>query len=494
LRNMKKAKPGTKVRDQLSKLTFMLQKQESLIIGIYSLLLLTVILKLTWVAILLTPIFLFSVITKDKVQLAFYLGVFSLSFDQIFISVGFSLKIHMLVFLVVALALIYQSFKQRKFPPLLPQTIVVSLFFLLVFSITSLFPAQDKTLTVRFVASLFYAVSVFYMTFVFLRNRQQVVNTVSALIAGMVISVVVGVEQYIAYYYNLPFYGGFGIFNPGNFVRPAGLFDHPNFLANFLLVAIPLTIGYTFWIKGKTLLKKVLVSVSLVSLIITFSRAAYIGMTLFLAVVFFFTKGTKQVLAWAKYLGAVLAFTVVGLSSLFYLVGPYSLVDTLANFSRGGGGSRIFLNRVTSSADPFAETNAERLLIWRAGLSMFNDNWLLGVGLENFRVRYAEYKLPDAVLRKNVVAHNTYFQLLIETGIFGAVAFAAFWITVFFKNFKGILKATSNSFYYYLLLGGMSALLGVTFQNLTNSVLYYPHTWFLYGFILAVSALALRKR
>ena len=85
---MKKAKPGTKVRDQLSKLTFMLQKQESLIIGIYSLLLLTVILKLTWVAILLTPIFLFSVITKDKVQLAFYLGVLSL----------FCLSIPMLVF------------------------------------------------------------------------------------------------------------------------------------------------------------------------------------------------------------------------------------------------------------------------------------------------------------------------------------------------------------------------------------------------------------
>ncbi|MCH7541995.1 hypothetical protein IH981_04455, partial [Patescibacteria group bacterium] len=101
-------------------------------------------------------------------------------------------------------------------------------------------------------------------------------------------------------------------------------------------------------------------------------------------------------------------------------------------------------------------------------------------------------KLPEAK-RSEVVAHNTYFQLLLETGIFGFLAFAWFGVALAVGAVKGIFKS-KDLVLKSLLIGAFAALLGVTLQNLTNSVFYYAHTWFLYGFIAALTRLNIAKK
>ncbi len=66
-----------------------------------------------------------------------------------------------------------------------------------------------------------------------------------------------------------------------------------------------------------------------------------------------------------------------------------------------------------------------RLSYWRVGMAMAMDNFWTGVGLDNFSTVYTKYKYPGAEPVKE--AHNDYLQILCETGIFGLLAFCAFW-------------------------------------------------------------------
>ena len=66
-----------------------------------------------------------------------------------------------------------------------------------------------------------------------------------------------------------------------------------------------------------------------------------------------------------------------------------------------------------------------RLSYWQTGLVMAKANWWKGVGLGNFRTAYPRYQPLDAADVK--MAHNDYLQTLCETGVFGLLAFAAFW-------------------------------------------------------------------
>lgn len=69
-----------------------------------------------------------------------------------------------------------------------------------------------------------------------------------------------------------------------------------------------------------------------------------------------------------------------------------------------------------------------RTTYWRTALYMIADNFWTGVGPGNFGVMYPRYKYVTAGETKH--AHNDYLQLFAETGVFGALAFCAFW-TVF---------------------------------------------------------------
>jgi len=81
---------------------------------------------------------------------------------------------------------------------------------------------------------------------------------------------------------------------------------------------------------------------------------------------------------------------------------------------------------------------------WRAGLRIFEQNPVTGVGLDNFADAYAAVKLPsDQEARR---AHNDYIQLAAETGLTGLVLYvalwAAFWHRIALRRGEPVLPPT----------------------------------------------------
>ncbi len=63
-----------------------------------------------------------------------------------------------------------------------------------------------------------------------------------------------------------------------------------------------------------------------------------------------------------------------------------------------------------------------RLVAWNAGLRMFRENPVFGIGLGNFRPRMAVYRAADD-LEIVSLAHNAYLEIAAEMGLVGLVAF-----------------------------------------------------------------------
>ncbi len=83
-----------------------------------------------------------------------------------------------------------------------------------------------------------------------------------------------------------------------------------------------------------------------------------------------------------------------------------------------------FNNRVHTIFDMGYQSNSERVLLWKSSIHMFEEYPITGVGLGNFTKLYQEkYILPEAVERNLGHAHNNILHVLVETGIFGALAY-----------------------------------------------------------------------
>ena len=64
--------------------------------------------------------------------------------------------------------------------------------------------------------------------------------------------------------------------------------------------------------------------------------------------------------------------------------------------------------------------------IHKTGYNIFLDNYLFGIGVKNFRNKCKEYEISEYSC--NTHPHNTYIQLLSETGIFGFLFIFSFFL------------------------------------------------------------------
>ncbi len=212
---------------------------------------------------------------------------------------------------------------------------------------------------------------------------------------------------------------------PEAFIRAAnlrvyGTFGQPNPYAGY--INIPLSIALALMLLGSNWTTRILAGITAAILggaeYLTQSRGGQIA----IAVVFLFI-----IIAGMPRLRKPLA--LLGLFSLgvvaLFLVGWIPTYVLTPAFSKLG---LIQISFTNPSTDDYP--TAERLAHWIAGLRMFFDHPLTGVGIGNYPSAYSQYYVTIFVNSLGH-AHNYYINIAAETGAIGLTAFLLFLMATF---------------------------------------------------------------
>jgi putative inorganic carbon (HCO3(-)) transporter len=180
----------------------------------------------------------------------------------------------------------------------------------------------------------------------------------------------------------------------GTKLRVFSVFGNPNVYGEYLLLAIPLAFGAFFIFKNRIVKLYCLLSGCLltVTLALTYSRGCYIAVALGALVFALFVQ--KRLIT-------------VFSAGIFAL--PFALPPDI-------------INRLSSITNLEDSSTSYRLNIWQATLRIIRDFWPsgLGQGIDAFNAAYPLYAF-NAVPAPHT--HSLFMQILVETGVFGFLAF-----------------------------------------------------------------------
>ncbi len=247
----------------------------------------------------------------------------------------------------------------------------------------------------------------------YLRTRRQIWTII-------VIVCLAGISQ--AFYGYLQAFFNLG---PQSFIRDAslrvyGTFDQPNPYAGY--INIPLSIALSLTLLGRGTLTRILAGITALLLAIaeylTQSRGG--EMAIAAALVFILLAGMPHI----RVLMRVIIVLLLGLLEAL-IAGwiPQFIFSPLLQFL---GLVQISLSQPTNQDF----STAERVAHWIAGLHMFMDHPVLGVGIGNYPDAYPHYFITiftDPLGH----AHNYYINIAAETGSIGFIAFILFLLAVF---------------------------------------------------------------
>jgi putative inorganic carbon (hco3(-)) transporter len=289
------------------------------------------------------------------------------------------------------------------------------LFLYLAITAISMVAAQDVSLSVFEVALLLEACLVYFYVANTVRTRQDVIFVVSLLLIGCLLeSVVMIVLQFTGMpstIWGAPTQIQVDADPSQSFVRVGGTVGSPNFAAAYLSILLASAAGVMFTNLRRALkwLAIGVLALGGVALIFTFSRGGWIAAAL--AVTFICLLGSRRLRFSLK--TPIVLILILGMLCL-----PFQNVI-----------SARFVDDDKGSA-------ASRIPLMKLAFRIIEDNPVLGVGANNFTVVMDRYLTSDFREGWLFAVHNKYLLVLAETGIFGFLAFLAFFLDALRKGWR----------------------------------------------------------
>lgn len=247
----------------------------------------------------------------------------------------------------------------------------------------------------------------------YLRTRRQIWTII-------VLICLAGISQafygYIQAFFNI---------GPQAFIRDAslrvyGTFDQPNPYAGY--INIPLSIALALTLLGRGWLTRILAGLTaiLLGIAVYLSQSRGGEMAIAAALVFIVLAGMPRMLTLMR----VLIIALLGFFEAL-LAGwiPLHIFNPVLHFL-----GLIQISLTQPSSQDFS--TAERLAHWIAGLHMFLDHPILGVGIGNYADAYPQYFITIFVDPLGH-AHNYYINIAAETGFIGLTAYVLFLLAMF---------------------------------------------------------------
>ncbi|HHQ2480332.1 TPA: O-antigen ligase family protein [Bacillus cereus] len=361
---------------------------------------------------------------KDKKPIFFILCLFSLVIgSKLNFSIGVALKPYMFL-MVVYILLNLKSFVIYK-----PEFLEVILFtFYAIYCVTGIF-SKYPDLAMRGILATIILFILYFCMKDFLRKLS--LNSIEYGIS--VVGILFNVGSLLYYIMGMlivdnDFRGNnidhFGIVLDRNMGRLIGLTNDPNLFAYCNLLFLCYYIMNT-----KILRNKIGLLLSITTILLTFSRGALVTFLLLIVL----SVVLKDSLGKIKFvLGLTIIYVVVSLCINQYtgIVLEEMIIERFSTFSEDRGSGRLDL--------------------WEQGLQLFKENALLGIGSYNFSM----YHL--FLYGSQMYVHNTFLEVLSETGILGTCFYALSILLLLFKSICLKIKNKKSTFLFLTLVGYLS--------------------------------------
>lgn len=232
--------------------------------------------------------------------------------------------------------------------------------------------------------------------------------------------------------------------------RGTGLTGHPNFLASYLLLSLP--IFAMLALAKKRPWPKALwcggFLVSFAGLCSTMSRAAWVSF-LIAGILLFFVAVAQSLISVKR--AALLALSAVLIAGVLGL----SFSDFIRERFKGD----------------WSESWKLRVELNEAAIGMAQDHLIGGVGSNNFTAEFPQYdpSMADIMLKIDnmyTVVHNVYLLVWAEVGTIGLAAYAFFFAAVFVRGTRALRSMNFRD--RALTLGILAGLLGAMMFDLTE--------------------------
>jgi O-antigen ligase len=257
-----------------------------------------------------------------------------------------------------------------------------------------------------------------------------------------------------------------------------GTFINRNYFAGYLLMVIPLSMGFLFsreanrvgrfmgwrhWVSsldGKTLLIGFGVMVMILGLLFSASRMGILSLLLSFSLISLFFRGPWERRSYSR--GSIL---ILGLAILWAAwIGLDAVVNRFFGASEGLKGRWIF---------------------WVNTFQIFKDFPIFGSGLGTYLQIFPMYR---SFYTQGFVSHaeNDFLQLASEVGVIGFGLLSVLFFYLLIKVLSGIRSLSDNEPGRYIAIGGLVGILALMFHSLVERNIQIPSNAFLYTFIFAL--------
>ena len=247
--------------------------------------------------------------------------------------------------------------------------------------------------------------------------------------------------------------------NAGMPGRVYSWYENPNTFAQVLTLLIPLAVALILGcktVRGKVF-GAVACALGVVALLMTYSRASWVGLAVAAVVFLFFWK--------RKLLPGLVVLALVCLPLL-----PDAI-----------------FNRILSIFNTSDSSTMSRKPLFQAATELIGQRPIRGAGLGTSAVRTAIQELNTYHGKAAFVhAHNLYLQLWLETGIFGLVTFVASMFSGVKSAAHAVKSETCPREVRLVTLASMAAICGTLVSSIADYIWNYPRVMVIFWFVFAL--------
>lgn len=335
-------------------------------------------------------------------------------------------------------------------------------FFALVFLLLVFINSPDFAVAIEGFRVVVQHVMWYFLALQLMRRRETIHRTLWTFIVGIGLLGFHGIYQYLT---KAPMLGNWVDSGETLTTRAYSIIDSPNAFASLLVLFIP--IGFAMFIVHKDVLLKIVALIFTfamgVSLIVTFSRAAWIAA--FLSIIVFFVFIAKKMILMIAALVFAALFNINGIYSRFsYMFTPEYMV-------KSSNGGRVFR--------------------YAFGLEKVKNDKVIGLGLGRFGGAVAtNHNLSPFYM------DNYYLKTFIETGYVGITTFVLLILTLLFNSVRYIFGIRDRED-QILAYGIFSGMIGVLIHNFVENIFELPfmviYFWVSAAMIVAMFKCSRRK-